>query len=1519
MRRVTSGLLVILLCMSGMVGIFTITSTTVTGYTLHAPIRINSNADFATVATSGDGSSGNPWVIENYEIDGTGFGYCIYIGNTTDYFIIRNCFIYSANGLYSWPYFTESGVMFYNARNGTVSNNTLALNKNDGIFVFTSSDNYFVENKGFYNLSYNVSLYSSSKNEIINNSNLGKIYFTLSTDNILNNNSLSENGQILLETSSNRNKFTENFLENSYIAINSCQDTIFCNNTITENLGFIHIESGSSNNFIFNNTITDGNGIFISSSDNNNISDNFINISSTDGIYIENSDNNHVENNIIDMCEDKGIVLINSHHNKIYFNEVTSNRLSSKSAIVVWDSNFTDIINNDIAHYGSGIVFGGDSRNSTVLNNTLSDIFYGTSFGSENTFITVNNNTLTLIDYGIYSSSDKGNFTITNNRIMNVVYGIYLWEQSNINISDNFIANASEIGISLRNSNNGIIHNITISNNEIRNSDDSGLYIQSVVGGNYYSSIDKMNIINNSFLNNKIGIKIYANSPSISYESYIYDINILNNTLTSNTEGINITAYQMARIWDVDVSSNLINSNNQYGAFFTGIQSCNVSNNVISSNGDYGIGLNGVTNNVTYNTVKQNGNNGIYIFGDSFFGNSSYNQIKNNIVESNLYCGIKLSGIDGSPTNNNTIANNTIDSNLWYGIYLNEYSNYNQIDHNNFIDNANQAYDDGLNNAWDDGYPSGGNYWSDYNGVDFNSTPTQDVPPPDGIGDTPYINIDGSAGSEDRYPLMDTVMPPYVISTIPSEGDVNIPLDTNITIIFSESMNTSVIPVLIQESGTIVSYVFSGWNTTYVVNDTTAWTHVNWATDDTIQLKVSGYEDLDGYSGLAYSWVFKTKDTLPPFSYARPLLFYWTNESLITLNANATDSNSGVTNVTLWYRFSTDNSSWGDWQSFNRDDAIPWSWDFNFPAGEGYYEFFTIANDTANNTEPIKTIAEALCGYETQPPITSANLIAPYWWTTTPISINASAVDTGISGLANVSLWYRFSSDNSSWNVWKNYGIIDFQPWEWTFNFSDGNGYYEFYTIGVDNANNTEIAPGPPDAIVAYDNTTPTSSVSVISPYWNNVSPITITANANDTTGSGIANVTLWYRYSQNNTIWSANTTVDIDSTEPWNWSFDFPDGEGYYEFYSVAIDTLNHTEAEPITPDTACAYDITFPEITDNSQATATTGESYTFSATIMDNLSLSEVRVIYWFGTGSETNATMTHTAGNNYELGINIPHSTDTLHYRIAAVDSAGNWNSTAVKDVIITDNDVPVADAGLNQTVAEGTIVIFNGSGSTDNIGVVNYTWTFNDGSQDVTLYGATPAHNFTVVGNYTVTLTVQDSAGNSNTDTMVVTVLTDTDGDGIPDETDPDDDNDGVPDDEDDFPFDPDEWEDTDGDGTGNNADTDDDNDGFLDEWEIFLGTDPLDFTDMPLDTDGDGIPDGDANNTQSWMDTDDDNDGVLDDDDPAPLDPEITGEGGISDYWWVFVLVVIIIVVIIFFVIKRKPKIPKGDELGEKQ
>jgi PKD repeat protein len=146
-------------------------------------------------------------------------------------------------------------------------------------------------------------------------------------------------------------------------------------------------------------------------------------------------------------------------------------------------------------------------------------------------------------------------------------------------------------------------------------------------------------------------------------------------------------------------------------------------------------------------------------------------------------------------------------------------------------------------------------------------------------------------------------------------------------------------------------------------------------------------------------------------------------------------------------------------------------------------------------------------------------------------------------------------------------------------------------------------------------------------------------------------------------------------------------------------------------------------------------------------DNVGI--VRYIWTFDNGHEiiilqgVSPTYNFTVPGIYSVTLNV-------------TDAAGNSDTDALT-ITVNDITAPTANAGPDQSIDEGAIVFFNGSGSTDNMGIENYTWTLNDGIENIILHGIFPSHAFTVSGVYTARLNVTDASGLWNADTMLVTV------------------------------------------------------------------------------------------------------------------------------------------------------------------
>ena len=160
-----------------------------------------------------------------------------------------------------------------------------------------------------------------------------------------------------------------------------------------------------------------------------------------------------------------------------------------------------------------------------------------------------------------------------------------------------------------------------------------------------------------------------------------------------------------------------------------------------------------------------------------------------------------------------------------------------------------------------------------------------------------------------------------------------------------------------------------------------------------------------------------------------------------------------------------------------------------------------------------------------------------------------------------------------------------------------------------------------------------------------------------------------------------------------------------------------------------------------------------------------IDEDNVIAFDGSGSSDNVgivnwTWTFLDGDRITLhGIKPEYSFHNPGMFIVtrkATDATGNWNLDSL-NITVSDTTSPIADAGPDQTVNQGTIVIFNGSASYYNDEISNWTWTFRDGNQYL-FHGMRPNYRFNVPGVYVVTLNVRDPSGLLNADMMKITVL-----------------------------------------------------------------------------------------------------------------------------------------------------------------
>ena len=196
------------------------------------PIFITDNSQLAAKASSGNGNSENPYIIQNYVINGcTSNTTGISIQNTNKYFILRNITVS----------FCYNGFSFSNVTFGSIINSFANNNSVDGFVISSSSNNNLIHDMATGN-NVSFALASSSNNVLTNNIAMySEDAFGLvsSYNNTLKNNTATYNnynGLYLAESPNNVlvSNIANNNMNGLYLAFSS-NNNILTNNTAIKN------------------------------------------------------------------------------------------------------------------------------------------------------------------------------------------------------------------------------------------------------------------------------------------------------------------------------------------------------------------------------------------------------------------------------------------------------------------------------------------------------------------------------------------------------------------------------------------------------------------------------------------------------------------------------------------------------------------------------------------------------------------------------------------------------------------------------------------------------------------------------------------------------------------------------------------------------------------------------------------------------------------------------------------------------------------------------------------------------------------------------------------------------------------------------------------------------------------------------------------------------------------------------------------------------------------------------------
>jgi len=240
---------------------------------LHPTIAVHNDTQLSELIASngwsGNGTAGNPYVIEGLDIDAQGAANAIFIGNTVQHLVIRGCYLHNTSyGFGALPYNGNCGAAIYNSSNVTLEQNACSGNGR-GLALYQST-NVTVRDNTCYGNVHGIGLYYSNGNLLVGNNctsdGTDGIHFEESPSNVIDDNRCVLNGRygICLTGDCNENMVTNNTCSNnsnSGIRISgACNLNTVVGNLVTGNLAYGVYLISSNGNELFGNVFSENRG-----------------------------------------------------------------------------------------------------------------------------------------------------------------------------------------------------------------------------------------------------------------------------------------------------------------------------------------------------------------------------------------------------------------------------------------------------------------------------------------------------------------------------------------------------------------------------------------------------------------------------------------------------------------------------------------------------------------------------------------------------------------------------------------------------------------------------------------------------------------------------------------------------------------------------------------------------------------------------------------------------------------------------------------------------------------------------------------------------------------------------------------------------------------------------------------------------------------------------------------------------------------------------------------------------------